>query len=58
MQEKPLKAPTAPVKKHPDFDPRKFLATIGEGRKVVIFAKKQTIFAQGDFIGFRLNPGE
>src|SRR4029077_17717105 len=48
MQEKPLKAPTAPVKKQSDFDPRKFLATIGEGRKVVAFAKKQTIFAQGD----------
>jgi CRP/FNR family transcriptional regulator, cyclic AMP receptor protein len=43
-----LKAPTAPVKKQSDFDPRKFLATIGEGRKVVTFAKKQTIFAQGD----------
>ena len=43
-----MKAPTAPVKKQSDFDPRKFLATIGEGRKVVTFAKKQTIFAQGD----------
>jgi len=43
-----LKAPTAPAKKQSDFDPRKFLATIGEGRKVVTFAKKQTIFAQGD----------
>jgi CRP/FNR family cyclic AMP-dependent transcriptional regulator len=31
-----------------DFDPRKFLATIGEGRKVVAFLKKKTIFAQGD----------
>jgi len=58
MHEKPLKVPTPPVKKQSVFDPRKFLATIGEGRKVVIFAKKQTIFAQGDFIGFRLNPGE
>ena len=48
MLEKPLKAPTAPVKKQSDFDPRKFLATIGEGRKVVTFAKKQAIFAQGD----------
>ena len=35
-------------KKQSDFDPRKFLATIGEGRKVVAFSKKQTIFAQGD----------
>jgi CRP-like cAMP-binding protein len=31
-----------------DFDPREFLATIGEGRKVVAVPKKQTIFAQGD----------
>jgi CRP-like cAMP-binding protein len=31
-----------------DFDPKKFLATIGEGRKVVAFPKKQTIFSQGD----------
>jgi CRP/FNR family transcriptional regulator, cyclic AMP receptor protein len=44
----PLIRPAAPAKKNFDFDPRKFLATIGEGRKVVAFAKKQTIFAQGD----------
>jgi CRP/FNR family cyclic AMP-dependent transcriptional regulator len=31
-----------------DFDPKEFLATIGAGRKVVAFPKKQTIFAQGD----------
>jgi hypothetical protein len=31
----------------PGFDPRKFLATIGEGRKVVTFPKKQRIFSQG-----------
>jgi CRP-like cAMP-binding protein len=30
------------------FDPDKFLATIGEGRKILSFRKKQTIFAQGD----------
>jgi CRP/FNR family transcriptional regulator, cyclic AMP receptor protein len=30
------------------FDPKKFLATIGEGRKVVAFPKKQAIFVQGD----------
>jgi CRP/FNR family cyclic AMP-dependent transcriptional regulator len=39
---------TALAKKGRDFDPRKFLATIGEGRKVVAFSKKQTIFTQGD----------
>jgi CRP/FNR family cyclic AMP-dependent transcriptional regulator len=31
-----------------DFDPKKFLATIGQGRKVVAFSRKQTIFTQGD----------
>lgn len=39
---------TAPTKKKPDFDPLKFLATIGDGRKVVGFPRKQTIFGQGD----------
>src|SRR5580658_6937228 len=36
------------VKKKRDFDPNAFLATIGEGRKIVPFEKQQTIFAQGD----------
>ena len=41
--------PTAMLaKNNRDFDPKKFLATIGEGRKAVAFPKKQTIFAQGD----------
>src|SRR5437588_716244 len=30
------------------FDPTTFLATIGEGRKNLTFARKQRIFAQGD----------
>ena len=47
-QENPLIAPTALARKTPNFDPRKFLATIGEGRKVVSFERKQTIFTQGD----------
>jgi CRP/FNR family cyclic AMP-dependent transcriptional regulator len=41
-------APALPAKKKSDFDAKKFLATIGEGRKVVAFSKKQTIFTQGD----------
>lgn len=42
-------APTAKsANKKRDFDPRKFLATISEGRKVVSYPKKQTIFTQGD----------
>ena len=35
------------VKKSREFDPEALLATIGEGRKGMLFAKKQTIFAQG-----------
>lgn len=31
-----------------DFDPREFLATVGEGKQVLFFAKTHTIFAQGD----------
>src|ERR1700736_2471045 len=40
--------PTTLAKRKRDFDPKQFLATIGEGRKVVAFPKKQTIFTQGD----------
>jgi CRP-like cAMP-binding protein len=40
----PIKSGT----KRRDFDPREFLATIGEGRKVVAFPKKHIIFTQGD----------
>jgi CRP/FNR family cyclic AMP-dependent transcriptional regulator len=29
------------------FDPKRFLATIGEGRKIIAFEKGQAIFAQG-----------
>jgi CRP/FNR family cyclic AMP-dependent transcriptional regulator len=38
----------AAAKKRRDFDPGAFLATIGEGRKIVLVPKKQTIFVQGD----------
>ena len=31
-----------------DFSPRTFLSTIGKGREMVSFGKKNTIFAQGD----------
>ena len=31
-----------------EFDPNTFLATIGEGRRIVAVQKKQTIFRQGD----------
>jgi CRP/FNR family transcriptional regulator, cyclic AMP receptor protein len=35
-------------KKKREFDPKVFLATIGDGRKLVPVLKKQMIFAQGD----------
>ena len=37
-----------PILKKRDFDPKQFLATIGNGRRAVMFPRKQTIFAQGD----------
>jgi len=36
------------TKKKRDFDPKSFLATIGEGRKIVLVPGKQTIFTQGE----------
>ena len=40
--------PRAAAKKRRDFDPHAFLATIGEGRKFVLFSRKHIIFTQGD----------
>jgi CRP/FNR family cyclic AMP-dependent transcriptional regulator len=39
---------TASTPKRADFNPHAFLSTIGKGREMVSFQKKQTIFAQGD----------
>ena len=39
------------AKKRRDFDAKEFLATIGQGRKIIPFQKKQTIFAQGNEAG-------
>jgi CRP/FNR family cyclic AMP-dependent transcriptional regulator len=39
---------TIATKKKHDFDPKMFLATIGEGRKIVLVPGKRTIFTQGD----------
>jgi CRP/FNR family cyclic AMP-dependent transcriptional regulator len=36
------------AKKNGGFDPCTFLATIGDGRKILTVAKKEPIFAQGD----------
>ena len=42
-----MKSAAAP-KKNGGFDPDIFLATIGDGRKILAVPKKQLIFAQGD----------
>jgi CRP-like cAMP-binding protein len=39
---------SAAVNANRGFDPDTFLATIGDGRKILFVPKKQTIFAQGD----------
>ena len=36
------------AKKKREFDPNTFLATIGDGRKILAVPKKQMVFAQGD----------
>jgi CRP-like cAMP-binding protein len=41
-------SPVGIAKKNREFDPEALLATIGEGRKAMLFAKKRTIFAQGN----------
>jgi len=43
-----MASPTPANKKGREFNPNTFLATIGEGRKNLTFAKKQGVFAQGD----------
>jgi CRP/FNR family cyclic AMP-dependent transcriptional regulator len=42
-----LTAPIMSAKKRSGFDPTEFLATIGEGRRIVTVATKQRIYAQG-----------
>jgi CRP/FNR family cyclic AMP-dependent transcriptional regulator len=39
---------TSSARSKGDFDPAVFLANIGEGRKAMVFRKKQPIFSQGD----------
>jgi CRP/FNR family transcriptional regulator, cyclic AMP receptor protein len=41
-------SPTAATKKNRAFDPDRFLATIGQGRKSLNVARKKRIFTQGD----------
>jgi CRP/FNR family cyclic AMP-dependent transcriptional regulator len=42
-----MTSPIISAQKECDFDPQKFLATIGQGRRIVTTAKKQAIYAQG-----------
>jgi CRP/FNR family cyclic AMP-dependent transcriptional regulator len=48
MSASALASNTLARKKRREFDPRNFLATIGDGRKSVAVGKRQEIFAQGD----------
>src|SRR5437870_12651167 len=43
-----MMSPSAVAKKSREFEPEALLATIGEGRKAMLFPKKRTIFAQGN----------
>jgi CRP/FNR family transcriptional regulator, cyclic AMP receptor protein len=43
-----VRHPTLATKKNGSFDADTFLATIGDGRKILVVPKRQTIFAQGD----------
>ncbi len=40
--------PAAATKKHCAFDPDRFLATIGQGRRSLTVARRKRIFTQGD----------
>jgi CRP/FNR family cyclic AMP-dependent transcriptional regulator len=48
LERGPIMTPVTAAKKRRKFDPQTFLSTIDNGRKIAAFAKKQTIFAQGD----------
>ena len=39
--------PSVAAKKRRDFDPHAFLATIGEGRKFVLFQETNNLYARG-----------
>jgi CRP/FNR family transcriptional regulator, cyclic AMP receptor protein len=43
-----MMSPTVVTKKSRVFDPDHFLATIGQGRKAMVVARKKRIFTQGD----------
>src|ERR1017187_10599143 len=43
-----IMTPVVAGKKLSRFDPKTFLSTMDGGRKIAAFAKKQTIFVQGD----------
>jgi CRP/FNR family transcriptional regulator, cyclic AMP receptor protein len=42
-----MTSPIISAKKECNFDPQQFLATIGQGRRIMTAARKQTIYAQG-----------
>jgi hypothetical protein len=42
-----MMSPSAVTNKNREFDPEALLATVGEGRRAMLFAKRHPIFAQG-----------
>ena len=48
MSHRPMSARVLPPNKRRHFDPNVFLATLGQGRKLISIAKKQAVFVQGD----------
>jgi hypothetical protein len=40
--------PDMPENTHQAFDPKEFLARVGEGKTIAEFRKDQVVFAQGD----------
>ena len=37
-----------PIKRRPAFNPKSFLAKVGDGRSIDTYCKDQIVFAQGD----------
>ena len=37
------------IEQEPSFDPKSFLAKIGEGRTIGMYRKDRIVFSQGDF---------
>src|ERR1700704_6818990 len=43
-----MQGSTMATKRQPSFDPKSFLAMVGEGRSIVEYGQDEIVFAQGD----------